>query len=72
MNSVLLIGMPAGGEWLVIIVLGLIPVICIVDAMNSKFREPTMKWVWCAVVVFFPLLGSLAYYYIGREQRVIS
>lgn len=72
MNSTLLLGMPGGAEWIVILVAFLIPLLCILDIMRSEFRNPDMRWVWCAVVVFFPLVGSLLYYWIGTEQKVIS
>ncbi|MFZ2906628.1 MAG: PLD nuclease N-terminal domain-containing protein [Cyclobacteriaceae bacterium] len=72
MISTLLFGMPGTTEWIIILLFGLIPLICIVDIMNSRFREPAMKWVWCALVVFFPLGGSLLYYWIGRNQRLIA
>jgi len=72
MNSILLFGMPGTPEWIIIIVMGLLPIISIVDIMNSSFRGMNAKWVWCAIVVFIPFLGPLLYYWIGREQRIVS
>ena len=72
MKSTLLFGMPGSAEWIVIIVMGLIPIIAIVDIMNNTFRGTNTKWIWCFVVVAFPFLGPLLYWWIGREQRVIS
>lgn len=72
MNSIMLLGMPGGGEWIVILIGMLIPLICIIDIMRSDFRYPNARLIWCAVVVFFPLVGSLLYYWIGTEQKAIS
>ncbi|HET9053279.1 MAG TPA: PLD nuclease N-terminal domain-containing protein [Cyclobacteriaceae bacterium] len=72
MNSTLLIGMPGGGEWIIILIGFLIPLVCILDIMRSDFRNPASKWIWCAVVIFFPIAGSLLYYWIGTEQKVVS
>ena len=71
MNSIFLFGMPGVMEWGVIFVLGLIHVAAIVDIMNNSFRGTYTKWVWCAIVVYIPIIGPLFYYWIGREQRVI-
>lgn len=65
MNLILLFG-------IVIIVFGLIPIIAIVDIMNSDFRASNAKWIWCTLVVFFPFFGTLLYYWISRNQRVVS
>ena len=72
MNSILLFGMPGTPEWIIIILMGLLPLIAVIDIMNSTFRAPNAKLIWCAIVVFFPFIGPLLYYWIGREQRVIS
>ncbi|HEU5291962.1 MAG TPA: PLDc N-terminal domain-containing protein [Cyclobacteriaceae bacterium] len=72
MNSIFLFGMPGVMEWGIILVMGLIHIAAIVDIMNNSFRGVYTKWIWCAIVVFMPLVGPLLYVWIGREQRVVS
>jgi hypothetical protein len=72
MNSTLLLGMPGGGEWMIILIGMLIPLICILDIMRSDFRYQNARLIWLALVVFFPFLGSLLYYWIGTEQKATS
>jgi hypothetical protein len=44
-------------------------IVALLDIMRSEFAGYT-KLVWLLVVVFFPLVGSLAYLVIGRKQKV--
>lgn len=76
MNSTLLLGMPGGGEWLIIafIILPvlLLPLIALIDILRNSFRGSNDKIVWVLVVLFLPFVGSVLYFLIGRNQRAIS
>ena len=36
-----------------------------VDISRSRFENPTMKWVWIILILFFPILGSIIYFQFG-------
>lgn len=76
MNSTLLIGMPGGGEWFILFILVLpfllFPLIALIDILRNDFKGSNDKVVWVIVVLLIPFLGSLLYFLIGRNQRVIS
>jgi Phospholipase_D-nuclease N-terminal len=44
-------------------------VIALIDILRSDFRGND-KVVWVLVVVFFPLLGSILYFIIGRSKKI--
>lgn len=74
MFSNLLLSMPGGSEWLIVLV-GLAFLIfwiyTIVDVARNKFSDDTTKIVWLLVVIFLGLLGSLLYWIFGRSNRVV-
>lgn len=76
MHSTLLLGMPAsGGEWLIFFIFLpalLLPLLALIDILRSDFRGSNNKLVWLIAVLFIPFLGSLLYFLMGRNQRVIS
>lgn len=76
MNSTFLFGMPGGGEWMVILfvigIIGLLPLIALIDIIRNEFRGSNDKVIWVIVVLFIPFLGSVLYFLIGRNQRAIS
>jgi len=41
----------------------------LVDIVRSEFRGND-KLVWVLVVIFFPLLGSILYFLIGRSSKI--
>ena len=49
--------------WLIIVVLD---VIAIVEVLNSS-RSTGDKALWTIVIVIFPFVGLLAYYFFGRK-----
>jgi hypothetical protein len=76
MNSTLLLGMPGGGEWLLIFIFIipalLLPLLALIDILRNDFKGSNDKVIWVIVVLFLPFLGSLLYFLIGRNQRAIS
>ncbi|WP_040006494.1 PLDc N-terminal domain-containing protein [Fibrisoma limi] len=48
----------------------LLPLIALIDALRSSFRESNDKLVWVLVILFFPFLGAILYFVMGRNQRI--
>lgn len=44
-------------------------IVALLDLLRSKFTGYN-KLVWLLAVIFFPLIGSLAYFAFGRKQKV--
>ncbi|MCL6525212.1 MAG: PLD nuclease N-terminal domain-containing protein [Thermoflavifilum sp.] len=42
----------------------------LVDIIKSRFASDTTKLIWIIVVILLPVLGSILYFLIGRQQRV--
>jgi len=69
----LLISMPGGLEWLIILTVisfaFILPIWALVDIIRSQFNEPNNKIIWVIVVLLLPFLGSILYLAIGRAQK---
>ena len=44
-------------------------IIALVDILRSEFRGND-KVVWVLVVIFFPFLGSILYFLVGRSRKI--
>ena len=68
-----LLGFISAGEIKIFLILGLLvfifPLIALVDILKSKF-EGDSKLIWVIVVVFVPIMGSILYFLIGRNQKI--
>ena len=69
----LFLGGLGGLELLLILSILFIPVLlwflALVDCLKSTFNGND-KLVWVVVILFFPVVGPLLYFIIGRRQRV--
>ena len=55
---------------LVILVFALLlPLLALVDILKSKF-EGNNKLIWVLVVILLPILGTILYFLIGRNQKI--
>ena len=73
MNNILLIGMPGGGEILVILFIVfclILPFVALVDIATSNFKDGVTKLLWVVVVIFAPPIGSVIYFLVGKQQKV--
>ncbi len=43
-------------------------VFCLVDAIGTAQPRNLPKWAWIVMILFFPLLGSIAWFVAGRPQ----
>ena len=55
----------------VIFLLSIFWIIEIIDVLRREFRDPIMKIVWLAVVIFGHIVGALLYFFIGKQQGVL-
>jgi hypothetical protein len=44
-------------------------VIALIDILRSDFRGND-KVIWVLVVIFFPFLGSILYFIVGRSRKI--
>ncbi|MBX2913711.1 MAG: PLDc N-terminal domain-containing protein [Cyclobacteriaceae bacterium] len=72
MNTVLALGMPGMGEWLIIALVFLLPVFALIDILRHQFKGANDKLIWVVVVLFLPMFGSILYFIIGRSQRLTN
>lgn len=42
----------------------------LISILKNNFKDSTTKLIWVLVVLFMPLLGSLLYFFIGRNQII--
>ncbi len=70
----LLLSMPGGLEW-ILILLGLacfgMWIFTIVEIITSKFNDNSNKTLWLVLVIFLGFLGAFIYWIVGRQNRVI-
>jgi len=56
----------------ILFLLGFIPfIIAFIDILKNEF-EGYNKLIWLLAVLFAPLIGSIAYFIIGKKQRVLK
>lgn len=53
----------------VLFVLFLPFILAFIDILKSNF-EGNNKTIWLLAVLFVPLIGSIAYFIIGRKQKI--
>jgi hypothetical protein len=47
----------------------ILPIIALIEIVQNEFEGPN-KIIWVLVVLLVPLLGSVLYFTIGRDQRL--
>ena len=61
--------MVSGPQILIVLAVMLIPLIALIDILKNKF-EGNNKIIWVLVALFFPFIGAILYFSIGRNQRI--
>ncbi|HEY7751859.1 MAG TPA: PLD nuclease N-terminal domain-containing protein [Ignavibacteriaceae bacterium] len=57
---------------IILILFGFIPfIIAFIDILKNEF-EGYNKLIWLLAVLFAPMIGSIAYFIIGKKQRVLN
>lgn len=52
------------------IIVSVLWLVALVDILKSDFKDGLTKIIWLALVVFLPFLGSILYFFIGRDQKI--
>jgi hypothetical protein len=50
---------------------GIIALVAIIDILRHEFNGNN-KLIWVLVVLMLPLVGSILYFFIGRNQKIPS
>jgi len=45
---------------------------CLVDIIRSRFRDQTIQILFAVMVIFMPLIGSIIYLIVRRDQKISS
>ena len=60
-------------------VFGLFALLCLglwiwalLDIVKSDFKDQNGKLIWCLLVIFLPFIGTILYFAIGKDQKVIK
>ncbi|MCF0069876.1 PLD nuclease N-terminal domain-containing protein [Dyadobacter sp. CY261] len=72
MISTVLLFMGLGGMelmFLFILIPLAITIWALIDAIKSDFKKDINKLVWIIVIVCFPYIGGILYYFLGRSQK---
>lgn len=48
----------------------LIVVAALVDVIRNEFEPSHNKLIWVIVIILLPVLGSVLYFFVGRNQKV--
>ncbi|MBD98895.1 MAG: hypothetical protein CMO34_03550 [Verrucomicrobia bacterium] len=48
----------------------LLPIIAIIDILRYEFRTESIKIVWVIVIFFIPLMGSILYFVMGKNDKI--
>lgn len=58
-------------ELLLIFILLMLPtLIALIDVLRYEFIE-NQKLIWLIAVLFVPLIGTIAYFIVGRKHRIL-
>jgi 4-amino-4-deoxy-L-arabinose transferase-like glycosyltransferase len=63
------IGIPELIILLFLLLLGIPWIIAFIDILRSDFRDNN-KLIWLLAVIFVPFIGLIAYFFIGRKQKI--
>jgi hypothetical protein len=56
---------------LIIIAVPVLVLFSLIDALRSEFTGYN-KIIWILLILFFPVIGSLLYFFIGQKQKISS
>lgn len=55
-----------------IVIAAILWIWAILDIVGGGLRGDTSKLLWLVVVIIFPILGVILYYFFGRSSRPVS
>ncbi len=50
----------------------ILPIITLIDLVRSDFKDNNNKIVWVIAIVFLPVIGSILYLLLTRNQKIIQ
>lgn len=50
----------------------ILPIITLIDLVRSDFKDNNNKIVWVIAIVFLPVIGSILYLVLSRNQKIIQ
>lgn len=57
---------------IILFLVGFIPfILAFIDILKSEFTGSN-KLIWLLAVLFAPVIGSIAYFFIGRKQKIVK
>lgn len=56
----------------IIAVLAIFPVVAIIDIFKGRFKGNCDRLIWIAVVLLLNPLGTLLYFLIGKDRKVVE
>lgn len=45
---------------------------CIVNVLNSQFKDPNMKLIWILIILFAPFFGAIVYLILGKSTKKLT
>ena len=72
MQKALLLAMPGGSEWiLILLILGYLVfwINTLIEIINSTYNDQATKVIWFLVVFFGSLVGLFIYYIVGGSTK---
>ncbi|MGC8501559.1 PLD nuclease N-terminal domain-containing protein [Desulfurella sp.] len=45
-------------------------IFALIDILKSDFKDGLTKVIWLVLVIVLPFLGSILYFFIGRNQKL--
>jgi len=54
---------------IIALILGLFWLWMLIDALTNASLDSTMRIVWALAIFFFPFLGAVVYFFVGRNRR---
>lgn len=57
---------------IILFLVGFIPfILAFIDILKNEFTGSN-KLIWLLAVLFTPVIGSIAYFFIGRKQKIVK
>lgn len=57
---------------ILLFLVGFLPfILAFIDILKNEFTGSN-KFIWLFAVLFAPVIGSIAYFFIGRKQKIIK
>lgn len=57
-------------ELIIFISIIALPVIALIDIIQSMFKDDINKIIWVLLVIFLPALGTILYFLLGINQKI--